>query len=268
MLPAPPRSSASPFTCGTWPANSSKLSSPTSSSSTGPGAPPTRACRGADSLKDQSYVLAVMGPEELTRVVLPLGDAPNKAWVRAEAERLGLGVSNKPDSYDICFIPDGDTQGFLRAHLGASEGDIVTPDGEVLGRHEGYWTYTVGQRKGLGIGSPAPDGRPRYVLETRPETNQVVVGASELLSISRITATDAVWLARDDDGSEATNLFVQLRAHGTPIPVASLSRALDAGTISVVLEGSARGVARGQSMVVYRGSRVLGEGTINATALT
>ena len=95
-----------------------------------------------------------------------------------------------------------------------------------------------------------------------------MVGASELLSISRITATDAVWLACDDDGSEATNLFVQLRAHGAPIPVASLSRDLDAGTISVVLEGSARGVARGQSMVVYRGSRVLGEGTINATALT
>ena len=222
--------------------------------------------RGADTLKDQSYVLAVMGAEELTRVVLPLGDAPNKAWVRSEAERLGLGVSNKPDSYDICFIPDGDTQGFLRSHLGAAEGDIVTPDGEVLGRHEGYWNYTVGQRKGLGIGAPAPDGRPRYVLETRPETNQVVVGASELLSISRIEATDAVWLASDDDGSDATDLFVQLRAHGTPVPVTSLMRDEEAGTISVVLEASARGVARGQSMVVYRRTRVLGEGTINVTA--
>ena len=135
-----------------------------------------------------------------------------------------------------------------------------------MGRHEGYWNYTVGQRKGLGIGAPAPDGRPRYVLETRPETNQVVVGASELLSISRIEATDAVWLASDDDGSDATDLFVQLRAHGTPVPVASLIRDEQAGTISVVLEASALGVARGQSMVVYRRTRVLGEGTINATA--
>ena len=135
----------------------------------------------------------------------------------------------------------------------------------MLGRHEGYWNYTVGQRKGLGIGAPAPDGRPRYVLETRPGSNQVVVGASELLTISRIAATDAVWLASDDDGSDPTDLFVQLRAHGTPVSVASLARDVEGGRIRVVLEGSARGVARGQSMVVYRGTRVLGEGTIDAT---
>ncbi len=218
--------------------------------------------RGADALKDQSYVLAVMGPEELARVVLPLGQAPSKAWVRAEAERLGLGVSNKPDSYDICFIPDGDTQGFLRAHLGSAEGEIITPDGHVVGNHDGYWNFTVGQRKGLRLGAPAPDGRPRYVLETRPETNQVVVGSLELLSISRIHATNAVWLASDDAGNEAADLFVQLRAHGAPIPVAELVRDEASATIDVVLESGARGVARGQSMVVYRGSRVLGEGTI------
>ena len=226
--------------------------------------------RGADNLKDQSYVLAVMGPEELHRVVLPLGDAPNKAWVRSEAERLGLGVSNKPDSYDICFIPDGDTQGFLRAHLGSAEGEIVTPDGRVLGRHGGYWNYTVGQRKGLGIGAPAPDGRPRYVLETRPETNQVVVGASELLTVDRIECSDAVWLAPDDPGDAASGgLYAQFRAHGRPLPVASLVRRAPGGAgarFVVGLAEGARGVARGQSLVVYRGDRVLGEGTIDATS--
>ena len=226
--------------------------------------------RGADAAKDQSYVLAVMGPDELRRVVLPLGGAPSKAWVRAEAERLGLGVSDKPDSYDICFIPDGDTQGFLRAHLGSAEGEIVTPDGRVLGRHGGYWNYTVGQRKGLGIGVPAPDGRPRYVLETRPETNQVVVGASELLTVDRIECSDAVWLAPDDPGDAASGgLYAQFRAHGRPLPVASLVRRAPGGAgarIVVGLAEGARGVARGQSLVVYRGDRVLGEGTIDATS--
>ena len=226
--------------------------------------------RGADAAKDQSYVLAVMGPDELRRVVLPLGGAPSKAWVRAEAERLGLGVSDKPDSYDICFIPDGDTQGFLRAHLGSAEGEIVTPDGRVLGRHGGYWNYTVGQRKGLGIGAPAPDGRPRYVLETRPETNQVVVGARELLTVDRIECSNAVWLAPDDPGDAASGgLFAQFRAHGRPVPVASLVREAPGGAgarIVVGLAEAARGVARGQSLVVYRGDRVLGEGTIDATS--
>ncbi|QPK80597.1 tRNA 2-thiouridine(34) synthase MnmA [Schaalia sp. ZJ405] len=226
--------------------------------------------RGNDTLKDQSYVLAVMGPEELTRVVLPLGHAPSKAWVRAEAERLGLGVSNKPDSYDICFIPDGDTQGFLRQHLGSASGDIVTPEGEVLGTHSGYWNFTIGQRRGLHIDRPAPDGRPRYVLETRPSTNQVVVGASELLSVNRIDASHLVWLARDDDAADGRDLFVQVRAHGAPVPVARVERRGEShredssGSVSVHLAETIRGVAAGQSLVIYRGSRVLAEATIES----
>ncbi|MDK6591444.1 tRNA methyl transferase PRC-barrel domain-containing protein, partial [Actinotignum timonense] len=96
-------------------------------------------------------------------------------------------------SYDICFIPDGDTQGFLRTRLGSDEGEIVSPDGEVLGTHQGYWNFTVGQRRGLHIDRPAEDGKPRYVLETRPESNQVVVGASTLLSVDRIECEDVVW---------------------------------------------------------------------------
>lgn len=226
--------------------------------------------RGADPLKDQSYVLAVMGRDELSRVLLPLGDAVSKAQVRAEAEARGLGVSDKPDSYDICFIPDGDTQGFLRARLGSAPGDIVSPEGEVLGRHDGYWNFTVGQRKGLRLENPAPDGRPRYVLQTDPMSNRVVVGASALLSVDRIDCSEVVWLASDDLGSDPPELFVQVRAHGAPVRVASLihedaARALGTGeedSLVALLAEPLRGVAAGQSLVVYRGSRVLGEATI------
>ena len=244
--------------------------------------------RGFDELKDQSYVLAIMGQEELSRVVLPLGEAPDKAWVRAEAERRGLGVSNKPDSYDICFIPDGDTQGFLRAHLGARPGEIVDPDGNVLGEHSGYFQYTVGQRKGLHLGRPAADGRPRYVLETRPETNQVVVGATELLSVDRIIGADVVWLvdpasvavdrdATADFGSAMNGrrlaevpvqvLTAQMRAHGTPSVVTSLSLTEDpaaTGQLRVDLAEPVRGIASGQSLVIYRGTQVVAEARITA----
>lgn len=225
--------------------------------------------RGYDDLKDQSYVLAIMGEEELSRVILPLGEAPNKAWVRSEAERMGLGVSNKPDSYDICFIPDGDTQGFLRRHLGSLPGEIVDDSGVVVGTHDGYWNFTVGQRRGLHLGNPAADGKPRYVVETRPETNQVIVGAAELLSVDQIFANHVVWLAADDRGESNEDLFVQVRAHGRPVPVeAVLFEAGQDGqeTVRVSLAEYLRGVAAGQSMVFYRGTRVLGESTITGTA--
>ena len=228
--------------------------------------------RARDAAKDQSYVLAVMGRQELGRVVLPIGEAPDKAWVRAEAARLGLGVSSKPDSYDICFIPDGDTQGFLRARLGSRHGEILTPQGEVLGAHDGYWNFTVGQRRGLRLERPAPDGAPRYVLETRPESNQVIVGPHELLSVDRISCRDVVWLAADDHGGEAVEdsagragavpVTVQVRAHGEPVTVRRLKRSGD--QLSVELDQPIRGVAAGQSLVAYRGTRVLGEATIRA----
>ena len=95
--------------------------------------------------------------------------------MRAEAESRGLPVASKPDSYDICFVADGDTRGFLTRSLGAHEGAMVSPDGEVLGTHQGYFGFTVGQRKGLGLSRPAEDGRPRYVIETRPLLLQMIV---------------------------------------------------------------------------------------------
>ncbi len=210
--------------------------------------------RGLDHAKDQSYVLAVIGKEDLGRVLLPLGDAPAKAWVREQADLRGLGVSNKPDSYDICFIPDGDTQGFLQRHLGGETGDIVDTAGNVVGTHEGYYRFTVGQRKGLGLNVPAASGKPRYVLGTDPKTNTVVVGESELLSVDVIEVHDLVQYE-----PFVGELSVQIRAHGRAIPVKHIQTG---EAMEVFLTEPIRGVAGGQSLVVYRGSQVLAEATI------
>ncbi len=216
--------------------------------------------------KDQSYVLAVMGPDRLARSIFPLGDFASKAEVRAEAARRGLSVSAKPDSYDICFVADGDTQGFLRDRLGARPGVVVDTEGNVVGQHDGSYAYTVGQRRGLALGRPAADGKPRYVLEVRPSTNTVVVGAAELLTVDRLAGERVVWLAEDVQ-ADAPHVWldaeVQVRAHGAPVP-ARVRTAAD-GALEVELTGDRlRGVAAGQSLVVYRGTRVLGQATVSA----
>src|SRR5687767_4211780 len=142
--------------------------------------------RSVDPDKDQSYVLAVLTREQLDRSIFPLGDS-TKAEVRAEAARRGLAVADKPDSHDICFIADGDTRGFLAGRLGTAPGDIVdAASGEVLGRHDGAYAYTVGQRRGLRLERPAPDGRPRYVLSITPMTNTVTVGPAEALEVAEV----------------------------------------------------------------------------------
>ncbi len=223
--------------------------------------------RSPNDAKDQSYVLAVMGPERLARSIFPLGHFASKDEVRTEAERRGLSVSAKPDSYDICFVADGDTQGFLRERLGSRPGAVVDTDGTVLGEHDGSYGYTVGQRKGLGLGRPAADGQPRYVLEVQPTTNTVVVGPAELLSVDEIVGHDAVWLADDVVRlGEWVEAEVQVRAHGAPVP--ARVRAVPGGAgerdvMEVELTGrTLRGVAAGQSVVAYLGTRVLGQATV------
>lgn len=213
--------------------------------------------RAADPLKDQSYVLAVMGPERLGRSIFPLGDVASKAEVRAEADARGLGVSNKPDSYDICFVADGDTQGFLRSHLGERPGEIVNTDGEVVGKHEGAYQFTIGQRKGLNLNTPAPDGKPRYVVSTDPVANKIVVGPSTLLTVDTIECDQTVWLA--DDVTDLSEVGIQVRAHGEEVP-ARVERNGD--QLIAHLKTSIRGVAGGQSLVVYSGTRVLGQASI------
>jgi len=217
--------------------------------------------RAADTAKDQSYVLAVIGADRLALAMFPLGDAASKAEVRAEAEARGLGVSNKPDSYDICFIADGDTQGFLQRRLGARPGDIVDDAGAVVGSHGGAYAFTVGQRKGLRLERPAADGEPRYVTEVRVDTNVVVVGPETLLSVTRLEGDDVVWLAADVPAEAPTSCTVQVRAHGDP--VAGRVSVAD-GRMLVDLEEPMRGVAAGQAMVAYAGTRVLGQASVGS----
>lgn len=229
--------------------------------------------RSPNEAKDQSYVLAVMGPERLARSIFPLGGFASKEEVRAEAARRGLSVSAKPDSYDICFVADGDTRGFLRSRLGSRPGAVVDVSGEVVGEHDGAYAFTVGQRKGLGLGRPAPDGAPRYVVDVQTSSNTVVVGPADLLSVDRIAGERTVWLAGTlPDGGAAPGpddvapdgwfqAQVQVRAHGAPVP--ARVRGVPGGHLDVELTGEPlRGVAAGQSLVVYSGTRVLGQATV------
>jgi tRNA-uridine 2-sulfurtransferase len=217
--------------------------------------------RSPDLGKDQSYVLAVLTPEQLGRALFPLGDS-TKAQVRSEAAERGLAVAGKPDSHDVCFIPDGDTRGFLARQLGSAPGRIVDREGAVVGSHEGVFGFTVGQRKGLRVGTPAGDGRPRYVLDIEPVTATVTVGPAESLDVTQILAERPVWSGCEPLAAPR-DCLVQLRAHGE---VHAATAALDGELLRISLAAPARGVAAGQAAVLYTGDTVLGSATITATA--
>ncbi|REE03487.1 tRNA 2-thiouridine(34) synthase MnmA [Citricoccus muralis] len=251
--------------------------------------------RAADWAKDQSYVLGVLTAEQLEHSMFPLAETPSKDLVRAEAAERGLSVAAKPDSHDICFIPDGDTRGWLNERIEMTEGDILDTEGNRLGSHPGAQAFTVGQRKGLSIGRPAPDGRPRFVLEVRPKDNTVVVGSKEMLAVDRVTGIRPSWagapLAEEATG-EWFDCHLQVRAHGDPVPARArverpgradtapdslvadgpvsdgvldaASQTHDAGTWVIELFEPLAGVAPGQTAVLYQGTRVLGQSTIDA----
>jgi tRNA-specific 2-thiouridylase len=213
--------------------------------------------------KDQSYVLGVLTTEQLAHAMFPLGATPSKAEVRAEAAARGLSVAAKPDSHDICFIPDGDTRGWLAEHVGTAEGDIVDRAGVKVGSHEGAHAYTVGQRRGLQLGVPAPDGRPRFVLEVRPVDNTVVVGPKEALDIAEIGGSRYSWAGVVPENLDQDFACeVQIRAHADPVP--AIARLRD-GELVINPDVPLNGVAPGQTAVVYVGTRVLGQMTIDRT---
>lgn len=222
--------------------------------------------RGVDPNKDQSYVLGVLGAHEIAHCMFPVGDTV-KPKIREEAAAHGFSVAKKPDSYDICFIPDGNTQAFLGARIGLRPGMIVDTDGHELKAHGGAWNYTIGQRKGLDIKDPAADGKPRYVTDIDARTGTVTVGSRADLNVTRITADRLKYLYPAMDGTFEAE--VQVRAHGSVVAcTVTVDRAAD--RMELELHESLSGVARGQAAVVYLpdegGDIVAGSGTICATA--
>jgi len=224
--------------------------------------------RAADWAKDQSYVLGVLTTEQLAHAMFPLGATPSKAEVRAEAAARGLTVAQKPDSHDICFIPDGDTRGFLADKVGAADGPILDRDGRRLGTHAGAAAFTVGQRKGLNIGFPTDDGQPRFVLEVRPVSNEVIVGPRAALAVTELAGSRFSWAGEPPvSPSTAWACDVQVRAHADPVPATARVSASSTGERELVItpDEPIMGVAPGQTAVVYLGSRVLGQCTIDRT---
>jgi tRNA-specific 2-thiouridylase len=220
--------------------------------------------RAVDRDKDQSYVLAVLSAEQLRHAAFPIGDTP-KPQIRAEAARRGLAVAEKPDSHDICFIPSGNTQAFLGERIGVRRGAVVDRDGAVLAEHEGVHGFTIGQRKGLGIAGPGPDGRPRYVTAIDADTATVHVGGATELDVHALTGRAPVFTAGAAP-SGPIECAVQVRAHGE---IADAVAELVDGELMVQLRAPLRGVARGQTLVLYRpdpeGDEVIGSATIAGT---
>ena len=211
--------------------------------------------RAIDPIRDQSYFLFATTQNQLDFLRFPLGGMA-KAETRDHALRFGLEVAEKPDSQDICFVPNGSYASVLEKLRPGSleEGDIVHTDGRVLGRHKGIINYTVGQRKGLGIGG----GDPLYVIRLNPDVHQVVVGPYEALARTELLLKEVNWL-----GAEVTGpLDCEVKVRSTRPPVAAKVYLEEAGRARVVFKKSEYGIAAGQACVFYRDNQVLGGGWI------
>ena len=208
--------------------------------------------RAHDPARDQSYFLFATLPEQLDYLRFPLGGMP-KADVRAIAANLGLGVAAKPDSQDICFVPNGDYASVVRKVRPEAEADgaIVDMEGRELGRHRGLIHYTVGQRRGLEIGGLA---EPLYVVRLDPEKQQVVVGPKRVLAVSAARISEPTWLAAVEDRP----VLAKVRSLAKPVPARMQGEWL-------VFDDPEYGVAPGQAAVLYAGDQVLGGGWIAET---
>ena len=218
--------------------------------------------RGVDALKDQSYFLFATTQKQLDYLRFPLGGW-TKDKTREEAERLGLLNADKPDSQDICFVPNGDYAEVVRQVRPEAQkkGDIVHIDGRVVGEHDGIVNYTIGQRKGIGIGGGiSNNNEPLYVIGLQPDDNQVIVGPKQALARDIVTLNDCNWLD-DYEG----DIQVKLRSVSQPYS-AKLSKN-DNGTVDITLDMPQYGISPGQAAVCYTGERVIGGGWIIKTNL-
>jgi tRNA-specific 2-thiouridylase len=220
-----------------------------------------RVARGLARDKDQSYALFAVAPEVLERTIMPIGEMADKARIRSLAKALGLNVHDKPDSQDICFTGDGDYTRILRERAPAAlePGEIVSADGAVLGRHEGYGRFTIGQRRGLGVAA----GTPMYVTGIDPATSRVTIGPREALLSRGLTAGRAVWHAPAAGEFEAV---VQIRYNHRGAP--GRVRVLDDDRFEVTFHEDVSAVTPGQAAVVYEGDVLLGGGWIDSAETT
>jgi len=215
-----------------------------------------RLLRGLDRSKDQSYMLHMLGQTELSRSLFPVGGLA-KAATRALAERFGLPVANKPDSQELCFAPSGRAGRFLgdvAPHL-MREGEVVDVDGRVLAHHGGAATFTVGQRRGLGVSGHEPS----YVLEIDATANRIVVGPGELLARGGVVADRVSWVAGGPPRRQPFEAEVRIRYRGDDVPAVVEP---EGDRARVEFRSPQRGVAPGQSVVAYRGDELLGGGRI------
>jgi tRNA-specific 2-thiouridylase len=210
--------------------------------------------RGADAAKDQSYFLFTLGQAHLRDLLFPVGHL-TKPEVRAVAEKYGLRTTQKPESMEICFVPDGDYARFVEKVAGPQPGgEIRTEAGTVLGQHGGLHRFTVGQRKGLGVAA----AEKLYVLRLEPQTRSVVVGPAPSVDRGAFLVERPHWVA----GAPVPGAAVQVRIRHRGTPVSARIRPADQGRVSVELETPARAVTPGQAAVFYDGDRVLGGGWI------
>ncbi len=211
--------------------------------------------KGLDPAKDQSYFLFTLTQAQMDRVLFPLGGM-TKEEVRGHAARFGLRVAEKPESQDICFVPDGDYVRFLEQERGSGEldGEIVHVSGEGLGRHRGTYRYTIGQRRGLGISWP----RPLYVTGIDASKKVVLVGEKEHLAKGELTVHEATWAGREPSAPLRARCRIRYRHREVP----SLLTPLGAGRVRVEFDLPKEGVTPGQAAVFYEGDRVLGGGWI------